>query len=191
MRTAVRPTKSDFHELADHFLTLPAVDKVLRFGELRSDRELVEYADALLRRGETVFVVREPALSIAGVVHLQGTRTGVQLGLSVSDWARGQGIGTLLLERAVSFASALGVGTLYARKLSQNPALRSLTMHVGMNLAWVLPDGSTRFDFPGGPRIPASGNFDAGSMLLADDGWACRATADTADEWGFKCPEVS
>jgi RimJ/RimL family protein N-acetyltransferase len=168
MRTAISPTNSDFHELAFHFLALSAGDKLLRFGELRSDRELAQYAETLLRKSELVFLVREPAPSIAGVVHLQFTQTGVMLGLSVSDWARGQGIGTLLLERAILLANSFGIGTLYARGLSENPALRSLATRVGMNVAWVLPDGSTRLDFPGGARSPMRSKFDASSMILAD-----------------------
>jgi GNAT superfamily N-acetyltransferase len=168
MRTVVSPTNSDFHELAYHFLTLSAGDQLLRFGKLRSDRGLAEYADTLVRRSEVAFLVREPAPSIAGVVHLQFTSTGVNLGLTVSDWARGQGIGTLLLERAVLFASSFGIGTLFARELSENSALRNLAIHAGMNVAWVLPDGSTRLDLPAGPRSPIAGKCDAGSMFLAD-----------------------
>jgi RimJ/RimL family protein N-acetyltransferase len=168
MRTAICPTNSDFHELAYHFLTLSAGDQLLRFGELRSDLELVEYADTLLRRSEVVFVVMEPAPSIAGVVHLQFAQSGVNLGLSVSDWARGQGIGTLLLERTVLFASSFGIGTLYARELSENSGLRNLATRAGMNVAWVLPDGSTRLDFPAGRRNPIPSHCDAGSMILAD-----------------------
>jgi hypothetical protein len=57
---------------------------------------------------------------------------------------------------------------LYARELSANPALRRLAMRVGLNVAWVLPDGSTRLDFPAGARIGMPRRRDAGTMILAD-----------------------
>ena len=57
-------------------------------------------------------MVVEPAPDIVGAVHLELAECGTaNLGLSVSTWARGKGIGTLLLERTGLYASSRGVST--------------------------------------------------------------------------------
>jgi len=83
---------------------------------------------------ETVLVVAEPAQAICGVLHLDVAGGGAVLGLSVSGWARGKGVGTLLLERARTLACARGVTTFFVRNLKHMPALMRLAHHVGMNV---------------------------------------------------------
>jgi GNAT superfamily N-acetyltransferase len=168
MRTAISATYSDFHELAYHFLTLTATDRLLLFGRLISDLEIVAYVEALYLKGDPVFVVMGPWPSIAGAVHLETTDRGATLGLSVSDWARRQGIGTLLLERACLFASSRGINTFYVRNLSANMALRSLAHRVGMKVAWAPNAESTQVDLPVGNREFSHGKYVAGRFMLAD-----------------------
>jgi hypothetical protein len=69
------------------------------------------------------------------VLHLAFTNGGANVGLSVSSWARNQGIGTLLLQRAGLLACAQGLKTLFVRNLNFNSALQQLAQRLGMNAA--------------------------------------------------------
>jgi hypothetical protein len=183
MRTAISPAYFDFHELAYHFLALSDADRLLRFGRVISDFEIVAYVEALYFSGDPVFVVTEPAPSIAGALHLEIPDCGGNLGLSVSDWARRQGIGALLLERAGLIAISRGISTLFVRNLSANIALRSLAHRVGMKVAWVPDTGVSRLDPPTGTRNPTHGKYIAEQVTLADHclrfQWDDRSSVDS------------
>jgi len=168
MRTAISPTYFDFHEVAYHFLKLTATDRLLRFGRLISDLEIVAYVEAFYLRSDPVFVVMGPWPSIAGAAHLEVTDRGAVLGLSVSSWARRQGIGTLLLDRACLFASSRGISTFFVRNLSANMALRSLAQRVGMRVAWAPNAKSTQVELPAGSRDGSHGKYITGQFMLAD-----------------------
>jgi GNAT superfamily N-acetyltransferase len=168
MRTAICPTYPQFRHLASHFLALTASDRFLRFGWVISDLDIVAYVEALFRRTGTVFVVAEPSPDICGAVHLEFTDCGADLGLSVSAWARGKGIGKLLLERAGLFASSRGVSTLFVRNLGFNAALRRLARRVGMKVACSPDACSTRLEFPAGGEGAMLGKSFAGRITLAD-----------------------
>jgi GNAT superfamily N-acetyltransferase len=135
MRSINCPTPLQFHDLASHFLALNAGDRFLRFGYAMSDVDIVAYVERLMRSIGDVFVVAEPAPDISGVVHVEMTKGGAELGLSVSAWGRGKGIGTLLLEKAALLASSRGVSTLFVRNLNFNSALRRLAHRVGLPVA--------------------------------------------------------
>jgi GNAT superfamily N-acetyltransferase len=168
MRTAICPTDLHFHDLASHFLALTSADRFLRFGWILSDDDIVSYVGALFPANDSVFVVAEPAPDICGAVHLDFTACGADLGLSVSAWARGKGIGTLLLERAGLLASARGVSTLFARNLNFNTALRRLAHRAGMRVACAPSARSARLELPAGRDGAARRGPFAGKMTLAD-----------------------
>jgi len=168
MRTPVAPTKFDFHELAYHFLALSTTDRLLRFGRVSSDLEVVAYAESLLDGGQTVFVITEPAPSIAGVVHLEITDGGAILGLSVSEQARRQGIGALLLGRAGLVAISHGICTVFVRNLSVNSALKGLAPRVGMRVAALPQTGSAPSLLPSGKQDHPYAKYIAGRVTLVD-----------------------
>jgi hypothetical protein len=135
MRSVICPTHLHFHDLASHFLALTAGDRFLRFGWVMTDVDIVTYVESLLQSIGNVFVVVEPAPDISGVLQIEFTHGGADVGLSVSAWGRGKGIGTLLLERAALLASGRGVNTLFVRNLNFNAPLRRLAHQVGMQVA--------------------------------------------------------
>jgi GNAT superfamily N-acetyltransferase len=162
-----------YHEVAAHFLSLNARDRLLRFGRDISDAELVTYVEGLLRRPEEVFAVLEPEPDVAGVACLDFSAGCADLGLSVADWARRKGVGACLLERAAQHARLRGERTLFVGNLTGNPALRRLAMRLGMVVADALADGSTRLALPphpdDGPSSDvARGPAYAAAMTLAD-----------------------
>jgi len=78
------------------------------------------------------------------------------VGLSVSPWARGKGIGSLLLERAGLVATARGIRTLFVRNLNFNAALRRLAQRTGMRVACASSARSPRNRPAGGGQWPRS-----------------------------------
>jgi GNAT superfamily N-acetyltransferase len=135
MRNAICPTPLHFRKLASHFVSLSSGDRLLRFGWVATDVDLVSYVQTLFDPAAGVLAVVEPDGDISGVLHLEFTDAGAHLGLSVSSWARNQGIGTLLLRRAGLLARARGFNALFARSLGINTALQRLALHIGMNVA--------------------------------------------------------
>jgi len=168
MRTAICPTELQFHDLASHFLALTARDRFLRFGWVLSDDDVVSYAQSLMHSIETVLVVVEPPPEICGVLHLDVTGRCADLGLSVSGWARGKGIGTLLLERTRRLASARGVTTLFVRNLNHMPALMRLAHRVGMNVICAPRAGTNRLELPAGSDGATRHDALSADVTLAD-----------------------
>ncbi len=184
------PTHLHFHDLASHFLALTAGDRFLRFGWVMTDVDIVAYVESLLQSIGNVFVVVEPAPDISGVLQIEFTNGGVDLGLSVSAWARGKGIGTLLLERAGLLASGHGVRTLFVRNLNFNAALRRLAHEVGMEVACAPGMRSTRLEVAEGSEGSEGGSVQGpgpGVITLVDHSlrsqWSLGACGDSpADE---------
>jgi ribosomal protein S18 acetylase RimI-like enzyme len=161
MRTAICPTQLHFEDLVAHFLALGPDDRFLRFGGAMSDAWIVAYVENLFASADPVLVVVEPGRDISGALHLESAGDGVILGLSVSAWARGLGIGTLLLQRAASMARAGGFKTLYVRNLNLNTALQQLALRLGMSVACASTALTTSLDVPetGGWRPRPAGGF--------------------------------
>ncbi len=183
MRAAISPAYFNIPDLTLHFLTLSAADRLLRFGRGISDFEIVAYVEKLIFGRDPVFVVAEPAPSIAGSAHLEIADCDGNFGLSVSDWARRQGIGGLLLERAALIAISRGISTLFVRNLSANIALRSLASRIGMKVAWVPDTGTPRLSLAGGNKNPIYGRYIGGQVTLADHSlrskWKDRSRGDS------------
>jgi GNAT superfamily N-acetyltransferase len=183
MRTVICPTQLHFHDLASHFLALSAGDRFLRFGWVISDVDIVAYVEGLLQSIGSVFVVVEPAPDIAGALHIELAKRDGDLGLSVAAWARGKGIGTLLLQRAGLMASARGVRTLFVRNLNSNEALRRLARHVGMQVACApgarsTPLGSSNWGSNGARHGPLRGLVTLADHSLRSQ-WNCGGEPDS------------
>jgi GNAT superfamily N-acetyltransferase len=193
MRSVICPTYLHFHDLASHFLALTAGDRFLRFGWVMTDVDIVAYVESLLQSVGNVFVVVEPAPEISGVLQIEFTNGGADMGLSVSAWARGKGIGTLLLERAALLASGRGVSTLFVRNLNFNAALRRLAHEVGMQVAYAPDPRSTRLDVPRGSEGGVARGRLAGAITLVDHSlrsqWSLAVCTDSsAEELGEPLP---
>jgi GNAT superfamily N-acetyltransferase len=184
MRTAIHPTYLQFHDLASHFLALTARDRFLRFGWVMTDVDIVAYVESLLQSAGNVFVVLEPAPDISGVLHLESTGGGANVGLSVSPWARGKGIGSLLLERAGLVATARGIRTLFVRNLNFNAALRRLAQRTGMRVACASSARSPRIDRPAAGNGRVRHDRSEWNITLADHSlrsqWSRAPLLDTA-----------
>jgi hypothetical protein len=185
MRTAICPSQLHYHDLMHHFLTLGSGDRLLRFGRVVTDLEIVDYVERLFVSAAHAFVVVEPDRDISGVLHLEFTDRGVVLGLSVSSWARSEGIGTLLLQRAGLLARARSLGTLFVRNLSLNTALQRLALRLGMNVARS-PDASCApLEAPAPNAYGSEHDGFGASITLADDSLRCQGSFDLTDVTAF------
>lgn len=186
MRTVICPTQLHFHDLASHFLALTAGDRFLRFGWVISDVDIVAYVEGLLQSIGSVFVIVEPAPDIAGALQVEFSKRDGDLGLSVAAWARGKGVGTLLLQRAGLLACARGVRTLFVRNLNSNEALRRLARHAGMQVACAPGGRSARLEVPGWRLDSAPDGPVPGPVTLADyslrSQWSAAAEPDSSTD---------
>jgi hypothetical protein len=190
MRTAIRLTRHHFNDLASHFLALSSGDRFLRFGWVMTDVEIVAYVQSMFVSADSAFVVVEPDRDISGVLHLESMGCGVNLGLSVSAWARNLGIGTLLLQRAGLLARARTLRTLFVRNLNFNAALQQLALRLGMRVACA-PNGlATSLEVP-----PANGHVARlgeswEKITLADDSLRSQWNGASADASPLELPEL-
>jgi hypothetical protein len=169
MKTAMCPTQLHFRQLASHFVGLTSGDRFLRFGWVATDVDIVAYVESLLVSAATVFAVVEPDGDISGVLHLELTDGGANIGLSVSSWARNQGIGTFLLQRAGLLVRARGLETLFVRNLKFNSALQKLALRLGLNVACT-PDAlieRAKTPGPNGEHVEHDGF--GGDITLVED----------------------
>jgi RimJ/RimL family protein N-acetyltransferase len=157
-----------FHDLAAHFLALNASDRYLRFGWVISDDDLVKFVENCARMPDDVFVVADPAPDICGALRMDFAGGFAEIGLSVSSWARGKGVGSSLLKRAALHASVRGVRTLFVYNLSANAALRRLALRLGMQVASTPAATTTRLEMPPRDEYAPEPDRCAASMTLAD-----------------------
>ena len=68
MKDAIRPTQLHFRRLAGHFLSLTSGDRLLRFGSVLTDIDIVTYVERLFVSAANVFAVVAPDQDICGVV---------------------------------------------------------------------------------------------------------------------------
>ena len=169
MRTAIRLTHLHFHDLARHFLTLSSGDRFLRFGWVMTDVEIVAYMESIFVSADSALVVVEPDREISGVLHLESMGCGVNLGLSVSAWARNLGIGALLLQQAGLLARARALTTLFVRNLNFNTALQRLAARLGMRVACAPNALTTSLEVPPANDQVARLDEFPGRITLADD----------------------
>jgi hypothetical protein len=180
MRTAIHPTQLHFRRLASHFLSLTSGDRLLRFGSVLTDIDIVAYVERLFASAANVFVVVEPDQDISGVLALEFTSSDARLGLSVSSWARNFGIGKALLQRAGLLACARGSKTLFVPNLRFNTALQQLALSLGMNVACASGALAAIQPHPTNGHEVLDHGF-AGRITLADDSLRPRAESEGAD----------
>jgi len=135
MRDATHPTSLDYHPLVEHFLSLPARDRFLRFGQLLSAADICAVVEEILRDPANALLVREPTPDLAGVAQLEFQGEVALLGLSVATWARSLGIGSRLLCESAHLALQRDVTVLCVRNLSRNPELCRLGRRLGFRVA--------------------------------------------------------
>ena len=141
-------SERDRRRLLMHFLALREEDRLLRFGTVLSDELVTRYVQKLDFARDTLFGVYDSKLMLIGVGHLAfaprdalpaivSTTTKeriAEFGVSVSDTARGMGVGTRLFERAAIHCRNADVDTLTMHCLASNQTMMRIARKAGMEI---------------------------------------------------------
>ena len=125
---------SERPELYEHFLSLGAEDRRLRFGAPLGDATVRDYVSRIDFGHDALFGVLDDELRLLGVAHVARSATFAELGISVLAGFRGRGIGSALLARAHLRARNWGMGALFMHCLTENAAMMRLARRQGMDL---------------------------------------------------------
>ena len=135
--------KDDRAELEAHFRALNAEDRRLRFGTAIGDEAIGAYVARIVARidfgFDEVFAARDEDLGLMGAIHVAISGDSAELGLSVLPAFRGEGVGSVLFERAVAHLRNSGVREVMVHCLTENATMLHLARKNGMR---VVQDGS-------------------------------------------------
>lgn len=141
-------SERDRRRMLMHFLGLGPEDRLLRFGSTLSDELITKYVQSLDFERDKIFGVYSYRFRLVGVGHLafaprdalpaiseatSKERIG-ELGVSVSESARGKGVGSKLFERAAIHCRNADVDTLYMHCLATNRTMIHIAKKAGMEI---------------------------------------------------------
>lgn len=124
----------DRDDLRRHFVELGDDDRRLRFGLPATDAHIERYVDGIDFERDVVFGARSEPGHWIGIGHLVLSGANAELGLSVSDDARGRGLGAAIFRFAVAHAARAGAQRLYMHYLTSNRAIVSIARRAGMTM---------------------------------------------------------
>lgn len=141
-------SERDRRRLLMHFLALGESDRLLRFGTVLPDELVTRYVQKIDFSRDTVLGVYDSKLKLVGVGHLAfAPREALPLvtsatvkervaefGVSVSESARGLGVGSKLFERAAIHCRNADVDTLYMHCLASNQTMIHIAKKAGMEI---------------------------------------------------------
>lgn len=139
-------SERDRHRILKHFLALKEDDRLLRFGTYLSDELITKYVEGIDFSRDTVFGVVSSHFRLVGVGHLAFAPRKpedemsdkdkiAEFGVSVSDDARGKGIGAKLFERGAIHCRNVDVDTLFMHCLSSNQTMIHIAKKAGMEIS--------------------------------------------------------
>ena len=134
-------SSGDRERLLKHCLALNENDRLLRFGQIVPDRVIENYVANIDFSRDTVFGVFDDQLILVGVGHLaylpeEGNKRTAEFGVSVTESARGRGVGSRLFERAAIRSRNTHVSTLYMHCLSRNSTMMHIAKKSGMKIEY-------------------------------------------------------
>ena len=131
----------DRFRMRKHFLSLDRDDRLLRFGTVLPDEQVIAYVDKINFERDTIYGVYNHVFKLVAVGHLAFAPKGqgdndksAEFGVSVLASARGQGIGSKLFQRAAIHCRNADVDTLYMQCLSSNQTMMHIAKKAGMEI---------------------------------------------------------
>ncbi len=139
--------------LLKHLLALGQEDRLLRFGQVVGDHVIEAYVDSIDFDHDKVFGVYDDRLTLIGVGHFAYLRDNPQgrvaeFGVSVSESARGKGVGSALFQRAAMHGQNNKVRTLYMHCLSRNAAMMHIAKKAGMRVQYAYGEADAYLELP-------------------------------------------
>ena len=137
----------DRRRMRKHFLALDSKDRLLRFGSIVHDEQVLAYVERIDFSRDAVYGVYNGVFRLVAVGHLAfapkekiaaGATTTkdriAEFGVSVAASARGLGIGSKMFERAAIHCRNSDVDTLYMHCLSSNQTMMHIAKKAGMEI---------------------------------------------------------
>lgn len=124
----------DRPRLLEHYRRLSAEDRRLRFGFALSDDYLVDYVHGIDFMRDHVFGIFGPDFELIAVAHMGRMGDTAELGLSVLEPYRREGLARRLAARAIQRATALGRRELWIHFVRDNYAMARFTRELGMTI---------------------------------------------------------
>ena len=124
----------DRPRLLEHYRALGPDDRRLRFGFRLSDEYLADYVARIDFARDHVFGVFGSAFELIAVAHMGRMGETAELGLSVLEPYRREGLARRLVARAMQRATALGRRELWIHFVQDNHAMARLTRSLGMTV---------------------------------------------------------
>lgn len=179
----------DRRRMLRHFMDLDNSDRLLRFGTVLPDEQLIKYVNKIDFSRDVVLGVYNNVFRLVAVGHLafapKTTVTVKQLvaefGVSVSKSARGLGIGSRLFERAAMHCRNQDVDTLYMQCLSSNRVMMHIAKKAGMEIKREYGEADAYLQLP--PPNPGSVLQEALEEQLAVFDYTLKANARAAVKW--------
>ncbi len=140
---------SDRWRLRPHFKALGQEDRHLRFGATLNDAAVDRYVDLIDFDADAVLGIADGADRLIAMAHVAPVGEGAELGLSVHEAARGQGLGGALFEQAVSWARNRFLQRIYMHCLRENGAILHLARRHGMSISMDGTDSTAVLLLPG------------------------------------------
>jgi len=144
--STLRLREGDRAALREHFLALDADDRRLRFGAVLPDEGVEGYVARIDVASDGIFAVHDDRLRIVAAVHVALAGATAELGLSVLPGYRGQGLGDILLKRAVMWLRNRGVLSVYVHCISENSAMMHLARKNGMRIVYAGSESDGRLE---------------------------------------------
>jgi GNAT superfamily N-acetyltransferase len=168
--STVRLVERDRASLVAHFMALGPDDRRLRFGLSLSDESLRQYVARVDFGRDRLYGAHDDKLELVAVVHVAAGDGGSELGLSVLDGWRGQGLGNVLFRRAVNFLRNRGARVVFVHCLAENAAMLHLARKNGMRSVFDHGESDARLELE-----PATANSFAAEWAEDQYGRAVRA----------------
>ncbi|MGE3772223.1 MAG: GNAT family N-acetyltransferase [Gammaproteobacteria bacterium] len=124
----------DRPRLVEHYRALSPEDRRLRFGFALSEAYLVDYVERIDFARDHVFGIFGTAFELIGVAHMGRMGDTAELGLSVLEPYRREGLARRLVARALQRATALGRRELWIHFVQDNYAMARFTRELGMTI---------------------------------------------------------
>jgi RimJ/RimL family protein N-acetyltransferase len=120
-------------QFTQHLLRLSPADRRMRFGCAASDGYIQRYVGGIAA-GDPIYVAFDDALVVRGAAHVAFNDGTADLGLSVEDGLRGQGLGTRLLQGALDLSQARGAHHFTSQCLTHNRWMMAHVKRLGFRV---------------------------------------------------------
>ena len=188
-------SKRDHRRVLRHFLALDSNDRLLRFGSMLRDEQVIAYVNKIDFSKDIVFGVVNRMFQLVGVghlafisreahpdsIHYTDKEKVAEFGVSVSASARGQGVGTRLFERAAMHCRNSDVDTLYMQCLSSNRTMMHIARKAGMEIQREYGEADAHLHLP--PPSPSSVLAEALEEQVAKIDYAVKRNTRAALKW--------